>query len=171
MANPGGFPVAWGPPLERLGFATAWGPLWQDFRENFYLPVLALLLVGAGVSCFNFLRPYWTRPRLGIRGLANLLFGALIFFALQGHLVEVQAQWIKMTGHNLEMSPAESVANWINIGMAIAMFSVGVICFLQELFEMVRIIRWKAAASKLTKATFVKRCRADRRAVAQPRAA
>src|SRR6266702_318440 len=61
----------------RLSLSSAW----RDFFWSFVF----LALVNTGLSATNLLRPYWTRPRRGMRAAANFITGTVLLLLSKAH--------------------------------------------------------------------------------------
>jgi hypothetical protein len=121
------------------------GPVWQSFREGFYVPVALLALVGMAVSSVNLLRPYWTRVRLGIRAAVDGVSAVILSIVLAARWAEVKAQWLRMTASKLSAHGGlESAENWINISMFATLLIAAVICAGECAWDVRRIFRVKS---------------------------
>jgi hypothetical protein len=150
---PQGFPFAWG--LDRAGIHWAWGSVWKDFHGHFFYQVILLTLANVSVAGVNLFRPYWSRPRLLIRGTTNACIAAMAYFVVRAHWPEMKGEWILLTGPHPAMVQAEAVPRWINLSVYWALAISAVIAGIQALVEYVRAVWWRNSRSKLKAAAAI----------------
>jgi CubicO group peptidase (beta-lactamase class C family) len=110
------------------GTRQAWtgGSLWQGFHEDFFWPVLALILAEAALGAANLLRPRWSRLRLGALAAIDGALTVSLALALRGHwgmVRGVQAISSHRPGEPLEAMRLDHHSNlfcfWIIAGAAV----------------------------------------------------
>ncbi len=118
------------------------GPVWENLHHGFYYPFLVLGLAGAVTAAFNLARPTWTRLRLGIRAAMDAVAAVLLGFVLSAHWLEVKAQLAIVSASRAQLSKAELLADWTNIGVSMSLAVALIILFLTCLRGILRILRW-----------------------------
>jgi hypothetical protein len=74
--------------FDTSGIRVTLAPEWHKFFWAF----LALWIANTTLSAVNFARPYWTRPRRGLRAVVNLVSAGVLFFIVKDYApVLVQA--------------------------------------------------------------------------------
>jgi len=68
--------------FEHAGARISMSPQWRYF----YWGMGLLMLVNIALAAFNFVRPYWTRLRAGLRLVTDLAGSALFCWMLQAHI-------------------------------------------------------------------------------------
>jgi hypothetical protein len=117
------------------------GPVWQSFHQGFLWPIAVLALVSVAMACVNLFRPYWTRPRLAIRGAANAVASGILFSVAGAHWPEVRAQWANLTASTTAVQGIASIQNWLNIGVIIALVIAGIICVGECIWDVRRFFK------------------------------
>ncbi len=120
------------------------GAVWQSFRQGYYAPIAALALVSVALSVVNFIRPYWTRLRLGIRAAVNAASAGILAVVVAAHWAEVKAQWAQLTVAKTGATGIAALEKWINISVAATLLIAAVICAAECALDVRRISRLKS---------------------------
>jgi hypothetical protein len=99
--------------------------------------VTALVLFGIGMSSINLFRPFWTRSRLAIRVIQDLI-STLVF-----GLMARAGALIMLSGSNIPVAKTAEVNSSVNMALSLSIAFVGMICAVITIVDMVRLIRMK----------------------------
>ena len=104
----------------RLSLSSAW--------RDFFWAFVFLALVNTGLSATNLLRPYWTRPRRGMRAAANFIAGTVLVLLSKAHAT------VTISGAAIPADKAADIARIVTLSMelslaigAIASFAIGAV--------------------------------------------
>ncbi len=122
------------------------GPAWQSFRQEYYVPIAALTLVGVALAVANLIRPHWSRLRLGIRAAINASSAAILAVVLVRHWTEVKAQWLQLIAHKTGAPGIETVQGWVNISVFAGLAIADVICTVECVRDIRRLLSLKSDA-------------------------
>lgn len=110
--------------LDTAGVRISLSPVWRDFFWAF----LFLALVNTGLSATNLLRPYWTRPRRGVRAAANFIAGTVLLLLSRAHAT------VAISGAAIPADKAAEIARIVALSLelslaigAIASFVIGAV--------------------------------------------
>ncbi len=136
-----GFPA--GPPfigVDDKGVHFAVSAIWAGFHARFLWPVASLVVVHLALAVFNLRRPFWTRPRLGLRAVLNAgtatIAGLAVSASQERFLAATSALQARppLTGVALAAPVTEAMV-WLALLIAAAIAAIS--C----LVEIVRLIR------------------------------
>lgn len=134
---PRGFPVAWA--LARGGMRWTPGPVWEDFHRRFFLPVLALAVLGVVMAAVNLAFPHWTRPRLAIRLFGDVASAGMIAAVLSAHRAAVREEIAMLRHHAPGAGPDVSAITDVAIFWTLAVAAL--ICLCQAAWDVYRMAR------------------------------
>jgi len=136
------FPVA----LKSGGAPWTFGPvpLWENFREQAFVPVALAVIAGAMLGVFALLRPYWTRLRLAVRVGIDLFVAGIILAYLGPRSADLSALWSSGIGAAVQGAAPDRVHAWLGLSAGLTLGIVAVICLAVSLRNIVRILRYEA---------------------------
>ena len=102
--------------------------------RGFVWVVTAMSVFGVGMSTVNMFRPFWTRARLGLRVVQDLV-STLVF-----GLMSRAGALIILSGASIPSAKAVEVNAAVNTWLSVSVAIVGAICAVITIVDMVRLI-------------------------------
>ncbi|MGD0199194.1 MAG: hypothetical protein ABSD27_00435 [Bryobacteraceae bacterium] len=121
------------------GVRIALAPVWRSV----FWPILAVLLSGVVVGVAGLLRPQSARLHAAIRLAANALSLVVVGVLLNAHT------WVEIAAPGLPRAAVQDSAGWTNLGLWIALLSVGIIVLADTVREALRVFRKNAPLNGL----------------------
>jgi hypothetical protein len=143
---PPGFPLTWA--LHRGGIHWTPGAVWEEFHQTCFWPVLFLLAGGVALSVVNFVRPYWTRTRVGVRAAMNATAALLPLYTLALHWEEMRALCSRVAGSHYDATAAERTADALDLTLFLSLGVFVVVCLGTFTYEVVRFLLWKRTLAR-----------------------
>ena len=99
----------------RIGLSSVW--------RDFFWAFVFLALVNTGLSATNLLRPYWTRPRRGIRAAVNFITGTVLVLLSKAHAT------VTISGPDISADKAAQIARIVALSLELSLAIGAIACF------------------------------------------
>jgi hypothetical protein len=121
------------------------GSVWQAFHGGFLIPVALVAAIDIVAAAVNLARPYWTRLRLGIRAAADGVMALIAAVVLLPRWEGVVERFLALRKARPELTGPEFWSVSMDFTVFVTLLVIGLVCLGACLYNVRRIIRWKAS--------------------------